>query len=226
MRHEALKGLRELLTSHPDLLHSHLSTILGRLCELFLDKDNVIRSTVHKLLRFVLPQVSTRQIAPFFPVLSAHLCCAMTHIEDSIQLDSLTVLDLCLENFPALVTGSTSQLLPNFVEQISRCRQSGSGSAERSLLVNPDSKMSSMKWRVKVLDRLHRFLKALSDRLPGRSSACKVGDKQVNCGANKPVFVLPLGSSSVLTQQSTGFRLRYWQFLYNMQSLLVLILQY
>ena len=51
-----------------------------------------MRAALLRLLRHVMPEVSSNQIAPFFPVLSCHLCCAMTHIHDDIQLDSLALL--------------------------------------------------------------------------------------------------------------------------------------
>ena len=165
MKHDALQGLKELITTDPSILQSHLPVILERLSELFVDKDNVVRSAVLKILKNVFHKISLSQLRPFFPVISAHICCAMTHIQDDIQLDSLPLLDLCLELYPSLVISSTSQLLPNFIEQISHQSQSGNGSKakERTLLVNPNSKLSSKKWRIKVLDRLTHFLKALAD---------------------------------------------------------------
>lgn len=199
------------------MLHSQLSAVLGRLSELFLDKDPAIRGSVHKLLKFVFPQISAPQIAPFFPMLSAHLCCAMTHIQDEIQVDSLTVLDLCLEHFPSLVTTNTSQLLPNFVEQISRRSQTGksgsSGSAERSLLVNPGSRISSHKWRIKVLERLHKFLLALQNETRDDSSMSKdvedtAQSRVVYYKAGEPLNVVPLGSCAVGSFSSLGFKLR------------------
>ena len=164
MRHEAVAGLRELFTEAPQVLHDNLAGILERVAGLCLDNEAVIRHAMHRLFKVIMPHVSSSQILPFFPVLNAHLCCAMTHIDDDIQLDSLKLVDLCLEHYPELVTGVHSSLLPNFVEQISRIsntsktgvdRLSGS-SGSRSLLVNPGSKLSSQKWRIQVLDRLHR----------------------------------------------------------------------
>lgn len=125
------------------------------------DKDTVVRRTVIKsLLKLVLPSISEKQIMPFFPLVCAHLCFAMTHINDGIKVDSLLVLDQLLEHFPNLVISKSNQVLLNFIEQISR--QHGIGeSKSRSLSTNPDSETSSMQWRVSVLSRLQKCLEAV-----------------------------------------------------------------
>ncbi len=51
-----------------------------------------MRQSVQRLYKQIMPHVSSDMIGPFFPILSAHLCCAMTHIHDEIQLDSLSLL--------------------------------------------------------------------------------------------------------------------------------------
>lgn len=143
----------------PACLHSHLPLVLDRLASLCVDKDAAVRSAVNKLFKFILPKIACSQIAPFFPVLSAHLCCAMTHIDDAIQTDCLTLVDLLLDHYPALVTSTHSNLLPNFIQMISSHTLTGNKAGSgRSLLVNPSSKLSSHKWRGKVLARLHRYV--------------------------------------------------------------------
>ncbi|XP_064614009.1 testis-expressed protein 10-like [Liolophura sinensis] len=163
VRCSAVTGLRELIGRDSALLYSHLPMIVGRTSELFTDKDPVVRQAVIRLMRVVLPQLSANQIGPFFPMVSAHLCCAMTHIYEEIRMDSLFVMDVFLDSFPGLVTNNSTQILLNFVEQIStRIAASGRSQAEQSLSVNPTSRLSTLKWRVKVLERLQKFLTALT----------------------------------------------------------------
>ena len=166
IRHEGVVGLKELLTVNKQLLKSDLGLIIERTSELFLDKDHNVRKCVHNLLSQIFPFIPALEFSPFFPIMSAYLRCAMTHISDEIQLDSLNFLDLLLNFFPNLVTARNSELLDNFIEQISRKmsgnsqNRSGIKIVDRTLLVNPESKLSSQKWRVKVLTRLQQFLKA------------------------------------------------------------------
>uniref|UniRef100_A0A8C0W376 Pre-rRNA-processing protein Ipi1 N-terminal domain-containing protein n=1 Tax=Castor canadensis TaxID=51338 RepID=A0A8C0W376_CASCN len=92
----------------------------------------------------------------------------MTHITEGIQEDSLKVLDILLEQYPALITGRSSILLKNFVELISHQQLSkGLVNRDRSqswiLSVNPNRRLTSQQWRLKVLVRLGKFLQALAD---------------------------------------------------------------
>ncbi|KAL4222115.1 Testis-expressed sequence 10 protein [Mactra antiquata] len=159
VRLEAVNGLKELLTSYSDLISVNLSDILDRCSELLIDRESSVRLAVIRLFKYLLPMVTEKEISPFFPLLCAHLSCAMTHIQDSIQEDSLNVLDLMLETFPKLMLTKSNQVLPNFMEQISR--RQGQGKAKRTLSTNPDSSTSTVKWRTSVFNRLHKFLSAM-----------------------------------------------------------------
>lgn len=173
IRQDGVNGLRELLKEHPDLLTDNLSQVLRRTAELFTDKESTVRQANHRLLRAILPLVNDQALNAFFPQVSAHLCCAMTHIDEDRQQHSLGILDLFLEHFPKQVIRNSGQLLPNFIQQISLLRQSGSGKGcgkvsrsfdsgmVRTLSMNPSSKLSSIKWRLNVMQRLSRVLSVI-----------------------------------------------------------------
>ena len=166
-----MNGLRELFKEHPDLLTDNLSQVLRRTAELFTDKENMVRQANYRLLRTILPLVNEQALNAFFPQMSAHLCCAMTHIDEGRQQHSLSILDLFLEHFPKQVIRNSGQLLPNFIQQISLLRQSGSGKGKfgrssesgmvRTLSMNPNSKLSSIKWRLNVMQRLSKVLSVI-----------------------------------------------------------------
>ena len=132
------------------------------------DSEPSVRQSLLLLLCFVFPIVPQERMAPFSSLIIAHLSCAMTHIYDDIQHDSLGFLELCLRYFPKLMVTSSSQLIHNFVGMISH--QSTSGvkkskglqlNAGKGLSVNPKGKLSSLRSRLKVLQQLLTFLKAL-----------------------------------------------------------------
>ena len=157
------------MTLHPHLLPLNLSAILEKTSQLFADKDLVVRQNVIRLLKLIFSSLSSNQIAPFFPLLSAHLCCAMTHIYEDIQRDSLSMFDLLLETYPDLVTNNSTQILPNFISQISKdygtgqrsTNQDGRKDRGRTLSVTPNSRISVHRWRSGVLARLHKLLTAI-----------------------------------------------------------------
>ncbi|TNN75669.1 Testis-expressed sequence 10 [Liparis tanakae] len=149
MKNSALVGLRELLSHNPSLLEQHLSRLISEVGAVFTDKDGNVRVGAIR-------------------VLSAHLTCAMSHIETSIQEDSIKILDVLLEHYPALLAARPAVLLTHFLELISH-RQS-SGKAKKapdaktqtwSLSINPNRAVTNQQWRLSVLTRLGCFLQAV-----------------------------------------------------------------
>ncbi|KAI7806554.1 testis-expressed protein 10 homolog isoform X2 [Triplophysa rosa] len=170
----ALVGLRELLSGHPTLVEQHTSAILSEVAALFTDKDGTVRAAAVRLLRFVSQCIPVERVAPFFPLLSAHLTCAMTHISESIQEDALRVLDVLLEHFPGLLSQRHNILLANFFELISQRRmgkKGGTGQDKPSkgrfvLSFNTNRSVTAQQWRLTVLLRLSRFLQAVVEERP------------------------------------------------------------
>lgn len=110
--------------------------------------------------RFIAQSVPAERVAPFFPLLSAHLSCAMTHIETGIQEDAMKVLDVLLEHYPALLAARPAVLLTNFLELISHKQNSGGANKPQdakgrtwALSVNPSRAVTSQQWRLSVLLR-------------------------------------------------------------------------
>lgn len=132
------------------------------------DSEPSVRQSLLLLLCFIFPVIPQERMAPFVSLVVAHLSCAMTHIYDDIQHDSLGFLELCLRHFPALMVTSSSQLIQNFVGMISHQSTSQTKKttglqlkAGKRLSVNPKGKLSSLRSRLKVLQQLLAFLKAL-----------------------------------------------------------------
>ncbi|XP_037130124.1 testis-expressed protein 10 homolog [Syngnathus acus] len=173
VKHSALLGLRELLSTNPSLLEQHMSRLLSEVAAVFTDKDANVRMAATRVLRYIAQSVPAERVAPFFPLLSAHLCCAMTHIELSIQEDAMKVLDVLLEHYPALLAERPAVLITNFLELISHRQSHGGAKKEKeakgctwALSVNPNRTVTSQQWRLSVLLRLGRFLQAVVEERP------------------------------------------------------------
>ncbi|KAF4790042.1 hypothetical protein TURU_143550 [Turdus rufiventris] len=167
VKHNALLGLKELLSQYPFVIDAHLSSIISEVAAVFTDKDSSVRGAAVHLLQFLASRIRAEQIAPFFPLVSAHLSSAMTHISEGIQEDSLKVLDVLLEAYPALLTDRSIILLKNFVELISHQQLSkrlkSRDKLSWMLSVNPNRRVTSQQWRLNVLTRLKKFLQAVVD---------------------------------------------------------------
>jgi pre-rRNA-processing protein IPI1 len=97
-------GLADLFTSHPDELRKHTGAIIEKLAERISDAEAPVRSATRALLRDkVLPGLDATALAPFLPLLMAHICSAMTHLATSIRLDALGFLEALMEHVPQQV---------------------------------------------------------------------------------------------------------------------------
>ena len=196
MRKEALVGLKDLFQLHENLLEENLGIIIKRVAEKMTDSDPSVRQSLLLLFCFIFPLVPQERMAPFSPLVMAHLSCAMTHIYDDIQHDSLGFLELCLQYFPNLMVASSSQLIHNFIGMISYQDTSGTKKSKglqqnvgKGLSVNPKGKLSSLRSRLKVLQQLLAFLKALESS----SNSCQAENSltsmdHVDVSSNKPIF--------------------------------------
>lgn len=195
-RQEALAGLKDLFQRHEYLLQENLGIVIKRVAEKMTDSDPSVRQSLLLLLCFVFPLVPQERMAPFSPLVTAHLSCAMTHIYDDIQHDSLGFLELCLRYFPNLMVTSSSQLIQNFVGMISHQTTSGTKmskglqhKAGKGLSVNPKGKLSSLRSRLKVLQQLLAFLKALESSTNSCQGENPFSSKNhVDLSSKKPVF--------------------------------------
>ena len=154
---DGINGMKELVTKHPDILEVNLSQLIGKLAELSVSIESVVRKSGLKLMEFIVSLATEDKVAPFFPLLNAQLLCAMNHIQVDIQQDSHFFLDLLLSKVPKLVAPVTMRILPNFLEQISS-RGEGGTNGKRVLAINPTQRLTSLKWRQEVLTRVCKLL--------------------------------------------------------------------
>lgn len=148
-----------MVTNHPDEASKHLGAIIQGISQLCLDVEKDVRKECYRALNLVLSSQTPTIIAPFFNTISSYLRCAMTHIHIQIQEDSLFMLDCLLLHMPLLVAVNSDSIFSNFLDMISKLRVESK--PERTLTVNLGSKITSVKWRSKVLDRLLGILKAI-----------------------------------------------------------------
>lgn len=153
MRGEALRQLKEILLRYPpNTLHSQLSSLLRGVAALSLDKEKDIRRDSLIALNLILSPISKAQLVPFHEILISYLSCAMTHINSHVKEDSLLFLDVLIQNCGNVLAKNSHKILPNFLGMI--CSLQGEVKLNRLLKTTLKSKSTSVKWRIKVLERL------------------------------------------------------------------------
>lgn len=158
-RNEGLRFLNEIITHHPQETSKHLGAIIQGICQLALDIEKDVRKECFKALSLVFASQTSNLISPFFNIVTSYLRCAMTHINIQIQEDSLLLLDCLLTYSPALVASNSDAIFSCFLDMISKLRTESK--PERTITTNLGRKLTSVKWRSKVLDRLLGILKAI-----------------------------------------------------------------
>lgn len=107
----------------------------------------------------------------------------MTHIQFPIQEDSLFLMDSLLQYLPSLVAANGNAIFSSFLDMISKLRSESKPG--RTLSTNINSKVTSVKWRTKVLDRLLGLLKVkvMAKRKQDKDQQTKLTPNSVASGA-------------------------------------------
>ncbi|OXU28243.1 hypothetical protein TSAR_010769 [Trichomalopsis sarcophagae] len=160
VRQDAIRELKDILSQHAaDVLNVQLNELLKGIAGLVLDKEKAIRREALKALNLVLSPVSKDQLLPFCNILISYLTCAMTHIDHNIMEDSLLFLDILIQHCNSFLADNSQKILLYFLDMISKLRSQAQPG--RQLTTNLNSKSTSMKWRIKVLNSLQQFLLAI-----------------------------------------------------------------
>nr|XP_039255573.1 testis-expressed protein 10 homolog [Styela clava] len=168
-RTDALTSLRVHLSNNRNLIQNHLPKIFEKVLRTMADEDQQVRKSSLSFFRLIFAEISEQEMSPFFDIILSHLYCAMSHIHDDVQRDSLQVVDLVIEHFPGLLSEShRNSLLQHFIELIStkQTTSAASGKAKnkgvvgttRILSMKLSNKESSISWRNRILSRLHQLL--------------------------------------------------------------------
>ncbi|XP_030836342.1 testis-expressed protein 10 homolog [Strongylocentrotus purpuratus] len=209
IRSSAIQGTKTLLTTNPSLIPEHLPTLIPSISTAMTDKEGVVRQAGVALLRVIMDTLASHQMAPFFPTVCMHLCCAMTHIQEDVQLDSLVVMETILQHYPGLIAPHCKELLTNFINLISQQRNKLGSSS--SLKVNPSGKLAGQKWRLKVLQMLQKFLDVMrkskeKEHLPERGEMSQT--IKVDSTGAKPTYAPILKANGAFSGRPKPFILR------------------
>ncbi|MCP9259057.1 BMA-HMG-20, isoform a [Dirofilaria immitis] len=107
VRRGSVIGVKQLLSSHPELISKHLHILIpavGRL--IACDKSD---SSFHAQLRTLLELLCTMNastMSSHFTLLMAHILRALTHLRMSVRMYALTILTLLMRTYPDLCRNS------------------------------------------------------------------------------------------------------------------------
>ena len=163
-RHNSLSGLRELFTSHPTILTTNLSVLLEKISPIFTDSSSAVRQALLLLLKHIIENVKKCSLVLFFPRLVTCMMCAMTHIDNAIQLDSLKYIQLFLSNCSDLLIKNAPKL-PNFYLSLLTMQSDviDVDSSAFTSKIGSTNKLVPMKTRLEIFIQLSELLKTSVD---------------------------------------------------------------
>lgn len=156
MKMDALKQCKGIIEYKLDDMSRNLGEFIQGIANMILDIESEPRKEALKQLSALLSSTSSETIEPFFNILCSYLRCGMTHIQSSIQRDSLLLLDSLVTNLPSLIASRSDMIFTDFLDMISKSRSDTKSG--RTLTLNVENKTTNVKWRSEVLSRLHSML--------------------------------------------------------------------
>ncbi|CAD7697967.1 unnamed protein product [Ostreobium quekettii] len=159
VRRDAMEGMGQLFEANPGELNKHAAAVVEGIGERCTDNDGRVRTTLLRLMsKWVLPLLGVHAFRPFLPLLMAHICSAMTHLEAGVRNDSLRFLDLVVKHQGAsAMTEFLTPCLEYFTDLLTTLSRSHS------------LQMASQANKLKVLSGLNKFLGTVLglDKSPG-----------------------------------------------------------
>ena len=147
-----------------------------------MDTDAAVRHSFFLCIQHVMRNLSTVEVYPFMHIIVAHICCGMTHINENVQMDTLSILELVFDHFPQLLESFSHKILPSLTDLISKQGNQESQSSQssntskthkqgisslvsRDVTFNVEGKMSSLKARIEILSKLKKILSILFGKI-------------------------------------------------------------
>lgn len=146
------------------ILSTNLSVLLEKISPIFTDSSAVARQALLLLLKHISENVTKSSLVSFFPRLVACIMCALTHIDKSIQLDSLRYIQLFLSDCSDLLIKNAPKL-PNLYLSLltSQVNVIDVTKSDNAIFTGSTEKLVPMKTRLEVFTQLSQLLKASVD---------------------------------------------------------------
>ncbi|KAI8976044.1 hypothetical protein BDB01DRAFT_728363, partial [Pilobolus umbonatus] len=113
---DALSGLTELCSEHPNLLVSSLGSVVNGVIRLFIDEDRDVRRATYNFLKNSFTRLDKVEIQPFISLLVIYTCSAMTHILEDIRVDAVKLMDIWTHIAPdIIVTKFWNRVIGNYM---------------------------------------------------------------------------------------------------------------
>ncbi|CAD6194111.1 unnamed protein product [Caenorhabditis auriculariae] len=122
IRKDAIVGIKQLLTSRPDLISSQLRTLIPSIARLISDaRDSAMNGQLKSLLKLLCTAPSD-SMAAHITLFLAHVFRGLTHMELPVRNFALSILAILMAAYPQLCRNN-ADLFPSFVNFLGSSRK-------------------------------------------------------------------------------------------------------
>ncbi|CAB3401795.1 unnamed protein product [Caenorhabditis bovis] len=123
IRNGAIMGLKQILSSRPDLIAAHLRTLVPSIARLL--SDNTLEPKHYAQLKALLKVICTAPsgtMSAHITLFLAHVYRALSHMEIQVRNFALSILSILMETYPKLCRNN-ADLFPSFINFLSSSRK-------------------------------------------------------------------------------------------------------
>jgi pre-rRNA-processing protein IPI1 len=81
VRKEAMSGLKDFFTLHPNTLTVHVGAVFDRVSDIVSDSDPAVRKEFRSLISFLLRNTEKASLQPFLKMYLIYVCSGMSHVQ-------------------------------------------------------------------------------------------------------------------------------------------------
>mmetsp|Transcript_5776 Transcript_5776/g.35874 ORF Transcript_5776/g.35874 Transcript_5776/m.35874 type:complete len:892 (+) Transcript_5776:734-3409(+) len=130
-RREAVESLADTIARKPELLRLRLKEVVEALAERMADSEAHVRKAMNNVFEHtVLSNVDEKAMAPFLPLLVAHIAAAMTDIHRSVRLAALPVVEMLVRHSSRNLVRFATPFLEQYNDMLTRGYRAKSVSAQ------------------------------------------------------------------------------------------------
>ncbi len=85
VRKEAMSGLKDFFSLHPNTLAMHIGAVFDRVSDVVSDSDPAVRKEFRSLISFLLRNTDKASLEPFLKMYLIYVCSGMSHVQVGAQ---------------------------------------------------------------------------------------------------------------------------------------------
>ena len=172
-RSEALDNLKEIFVNHTEVVLQHLQALIEHSVPLYTDPEPRVRHSFLLMMKRLLPLVPGDVLPAYRNHILASLQCGLTHLTESIRMDTVKVIDLFYIHHPSIFGEKSLSFLQMLSSLLSKEPSKGARGSKSASPKTPH--LSARNGRLEILSIILKFLHCIIQSRPAREFPSQSG---------------------------------------------------